>query len=228
MKIVFFGDSLTQGTYGVNYVEKVARAFPQHECLNAGVNGDTSLNLYRRVQDDVINKKPDGVFVMVGINDAVSYTEAGIRPYYRLAKGVRGGQVAPIAFRENMRAVLGKLAQSQLRIWVALPPIEYRAEVIAALRTINGMTRELCEEMNVPVLDVMEALVPAAIPVRPPMGLMSYRRNLMANLVGARVYDKLQAEGQYSYSFDGIHLTERGATQIAELIVPFLSQTGLG
>ncbi|MBL8162346.1 MAG: hypothetical protein JNJ61_10210, partial [Anaerolineae bacterium] len=76
MRILFFGDSLTQGTIGVNYVDKLARALPQHTLINKGINGDTSLNLYRRTQEDVIALRPDLVFVMVGINDALSNVEA--------------------------------------------------------------------------------------------------------------------------------------------------------
>ena len=65
MKIVFFGDNLTQGAYGANYVNKVASAMHGHHFINQGANGDTSLNLFRRVEDDVIAQKPDGVFIMI-------------------------------------------------------------------------------------------------------------------------------------------------------------------
>jgi acyl-CoA thioesterase I len=227
MRLIFFGDSLTHGSYGVNFVEKVAAALPQHQFINAGVNGDTSLNLFRRVQDDVIEHKPDGCFIMVGINDAVSYVEPGSRPYYRVAKGVKGGQISPIFFRENLRAIFSKLAFARIKIWVALPPIEYRPETVAALREMNNLTRELCAEMKIPILDIMSQLAPTDIPARPPMGLADYRRNLMVGIVGERIYEKLRTEGGYTYTFDGIHLSEQGANRIAELVTPFLKSNGL-
>jgi lysophospholipase L1-like esterase len=113
MKIVFFGDSLTEGTWGVSYVDKAAALLPGHHFLNRGVNGDTSLNLYRRVSQDVIAEKPDGVFMMVGVNDAVSAVAPITRPYYRFVKRVPRGTVSPISFRENLRAILGRLRRQE-------------------------------------------------------------------------------------------------------------------
>lgn len=229
MKLIFFGDSLTQGTYGVNFVEKVAAAFPQHQFINAGVNGDTSLNLFRRVQDDVIAHKPDGCFVMVGINDALSYSEPGLQPYYRLTKGVKGGQINPIFLRENLRAVFSKLAYAQIKTWFGLPPIEYRPESVTALNEMNAQTRELCTEMNIPLLDIMSQLVTAEVPARPPIGLSFFRQSFKAFLGKnhSATYEKLRAEGHFTYSFDGIHLTEDGAKSVANLIIQFLKSNGL-
>lgn len=228
MRLIFFGDSLTHGSYGVNFVDKVTAAFPKHQFTNAGVNGDTSLNLFRRVQDDVIERKPDGCFVMVGINDAVSYAEPGSRPYYRVAKGVKGGQISPIFFRENLRAIFSKLAYARIKTWVALPPIEYRPETVAALREMNDHARELCAEMNIPLLDIMSQLVPSTVPARAPIGVSYYRQSLMVNLLGGqKAYEKLRAEGGYTYSFDGIHLTEAGASRTAESVIVFLKSGGL-
>lgn len=226
MKIVFFGDSLTHGSFGVNYVNKIAEAIPGHQFINMGVNGDTSLNLYRRVDKDVLAEKPDGVFIMVGINDAVSAAEPGTRPYYRLAKSVPKGQLSAIAFRENMRAIFSKCRADGLKIWIALPPIEYRPETVAMLRQMNDYTTEVAAEHGLPVLDVMAVLTPPEVPSRPPMGLAQYRINL-EHLLGGAQYDAWRDEGGFTYSFDGIHLTESGAAQIAALVTPFLRANGV-
>lgn len=227
MRIAFFGDSLTQGTTGVNYVQKVAAAFPAHEILNRGVNGDTSLNLYRRVQKDVIDSRPDVVYVMVGINDALSMTESGLRPYYRLAKGVSGGQVGPTAFRENLRAILSKLIFAGIVPYLALPPVEYRPAVVEALRQNNLFAREVCAELNVPVLDLFTLLTPAHVPERPPVGLKFYRDSLTSSLQGASSYERLRAAGGFHYTFDGIHLTEGGASTVAAQVIEFLQAQGV-
>ncbi|MBZ0278086.1 MAG: hypothetical protein K8I60_18205 [Anaerolineae bacterium] len=227
MRIVFFGDSLTAGTYGVSFVDKIAAALPGHTIINAGVSGDTSLNLYRRVDTDVIAQKPDGVFIMVGINDATAYIEPGSRPYYRLAKHIPGGVLNPIAFRENLRAVLGKLTAAGIRhLWVALPPVEYRPALVAGMRAVNDQAVEVCREMRVPALDVLAALTPADVPERPPMGIEHFRQIAQTRLVGSS-YDRLRDQGGYTYSFDGMHLTEDGAGRIAALIVSFLREHGV-
>lgn len=226
MKLVFFGDSLTQGTFGVSYVSKIAAVLPGHHFVNMGINGDTSLNLYRRVDRDVLAEKPDGVLIMVGINDALSAVEPGARPYYRLAKGVPKGQLSPLAFRENIRAILTKCLAAGIKTWVALPPIEYRPEVVTALRQMNDYAAEVAAEHRIPVLDVMAVLTPPTVPQRPPMGLAQYRLNL-EHVLGAKQYDNWRDAGNFTYSFDGIHLTESGAAQIAALLTPFLRANGV-
>ncbi len=227
MKITFFGDSLTQGTFGASYVDKVAADMRGHHFINQGVNGDTSLNLYRRVDKDVIAEKPDGVFIMIGVNDAVSSVEPQSRPYYRFIKCLPHGQVSPVSFRENMRAMLGKLIAAQIKTWVALPPIEYRPEQIKTMRQMNDYAAGLCREFNIPALDLMAALTPKDIPARSAIGLSQYRRNLLIQLGLDKDFEKHRAAGGFTYSFDGIHLTENGAQQIADLIVPFLRANGV-
>jgi lysophospholipase L1-like esterase len=226
MKIVFFGDSLTEGTWGVSYVDKAATAMPGHHFLNRGVNGDTSLNLYRRVTEDVIAERPDGVFVMVGVNDAVSAVSPITRPYYRFVKRVPRGTVSPISFRENMRAILGRLQVAHIKTWVGLAPIEYNPEQVAVMREMNKNATEICVEMNVPVLDLMAHLTPANIPVRRPYNLSDYGRNLLIAL-GWKHYDHWQKAGGFTYTYDGVHLTDAGAARMAELIAGFLRTNGL-
>ncbi len=221
MKLVFFGDSLTQGTHGVSYVDKLALLLRGHTFINQGVNGDTSLNLYRRVERDVIAEKPDACLVMVGINDATSHAEPGSRPYYRLLKRIPQGHISPIAFRENQRATLMTLQRAGMRVWVALPPVEYRPALVRALREMNDLQRELCAELKIPTLDLMAALTPATVPERPPLGLGHYRIGLEVAL-GLKRYEARQQAGGYRYSFDGIHLTDAAATRIAALLADFL------
>lgn len=216
MKIVFLGDSLTQGTHGANYVNKVAAALGGHHFINEGVNGDTSLNLYRRLEKDVLAHQPDGVLIMIGINDALSYSEPGIRPYFRYIKRIRGGQITPISFRENMRAILTRLLFEQIRVWVVLPPVEYRPQTVTALKAMNASAAGLCAELNVPTLDLLRVMTPGAVPERPPIRLFP---DMLLNRLGAKK--------DFTYSFDGLHLTETGAQQMAGAISEFLHKHGV-
>jgi lysophospholipase L1-like esterase len=225
MNIVFFGDSLTRGNLGISYVDKVAAAFPNHRFINKGVNGDTTLNLYRRVSRDVLDLEPDGVFMMVGCNDAISFAEPGSHLYFRIMKGLPSGQLSPIAARENIRAILSRLAPVQT--WVGLPPVEYNPNLVKAMHTFNSNTAAICDEMHIPVLDLMAKLTPANVPERKPISLANYRQNLLLPLLGKMAYQRLHDAGNYTYSFDGFHLTEDGAQRIADLIVTFLRANGV-
>jgi lysophospholipase L1-like esterase len=226
MKIIFFGDSLTEGTLGVSYVNKVATILRGHHFINQGVNGDTSLNLYRRMEADVIDERPDGVFVMIGINDAVSAVEQGSHLYYRFLKRIPNGQISPLSFRENMRAMLGKLKAAQIKTWVGLPPIEYNPAQVRTLREMNAYTAEICRELSIPTLDLMAALTPQTVPERPATSLLHYTQSLTRSILKPD-YDQLRQAGGFTYTFDGVHLTDGGAQRIADLVAPFLRANGL-
>ncbi len=226
MHIIFFGDSLTQGTVGASYVERLAARLPGHCFTNEGVNGDTSLNLYRRVETDVIARRPDGVFIMIGVNDAISNSEPASRLYYRFVKRVPGGRVAPLAFRENLRAVLARLLAAGITPWVALPPVERCPAAVAALRQINAAAAEVCAELRVPALDLLAALTPPHVPERPAVGWSDYWRVGLIR-VGVRAYDRWRRQGGYTYTFDGVHLTAAGAEQVAERVAAFLRDHGV-
>ncbi len=227
MRIVFFGDSLTAGTYGAGFVDKVAAALPAHTIINAGVNGDTTHNLLQRVGDDVIAHQPGGVFILVGINDATTYSEPGARPYYRLGKHVPEGILAPDDYRANLRAIFIQLAAAGIsRVWFALTPVEYRPALVSAVQRYNQIAQAVCREMNIPMLDLFTALVPGDVPGRAPMGIAHFRKVATTKLTG-NPYDRLRDAGGYSYTFDGIHLTEAGAGRFADLIVAFLREQGV-
>jgi lysophospholipase L1-like esterase len=207
-------------------LEKTAARLPGHTFINRGVTGDTSLNLYRRIDDDVIAEKPDGVFVMCGINDASSIAEAGSRPYYRFVKKIPGGNIGSNGFRENMRAIFSKLAQLHIPVWVALPPVEYRPEFVEALRNLNSITATLSAEQGFKTLDLLTAMTPSFVPARAPLNMEQFRIG-MEVMVGLHRYEERRVAGGFSYSFDGVHLVEAGASRMAGLVADFLRANGL-
>jgi lysophospholipase L1-like esterase len=221
MRLVFLGDSLTWGGYGGNFLDEVARLLPDHEIINAGHGGDTVINLLRRV-DDVLNLKPDGVFVMVGGNDAISYTMPETRPYYRRSKAIPEGVVTPDMFTSAYRDLLTRLHTAHVLAWGGLEPNEYNPELVPAQRLYNERTREVAESLNVPVLDLMAAFPPLNVKPRPPLTMKTIRLIGEREASGWHDYEAERQREGYTFTFDGLHLTPDAANQIAPLIVDFL------
>lgn len=85
MKIVFFGDSITdcdrerddEKSLGNGYVkilaDKLRPIYPDTdiELINKGVSGNEVCDLLARVESDVIGLKPDAVVIMIGINNVI-------------------------------------------------------------------------------------------------------------------------------------------------------------
>ena len=87
MKIVFFGDSITE--MGRNRelnkhtdIESYGSGFPifvasnlykinpeKYEVINRGISGNTVAHLYARIKQDVWNLQPDVLNILVGVND---------------------------------------------------------------------------------------------------------------------------------------------------------------
>lgn len=146
MKLIFLGDSLTEGSYGGSYLAHIAKLRPNDQLVNAGVGGDTIINLERRL-DDVIDRSPDGVFVMVGGNDAISYSQPDTRPYYKQSKGIPNGFLTPNDFAHAYWEVLTRLQIAHIPTWVGLPPIEYNPLLAQTMRHYNQLTAGVTRTM---------------------------------------------------------------------------------
>lgn len=73
-KIIFFGDSITQagvnpGGYITMLKEMYSKAGNTSELIGAGIGGNKVYDLFLRMEDDVLSKKPDMVVIYVGVND---------------------------------------------------------------------------------------------------------------------------------------------------------------
>lgn len=224
MKITFLGDSLTWGGYGGNFVAEVAQKLPDHTIVNAGDGGNTVINLLRRV-DDVLADEPDGIFVMVGGNDAISHVQPATRPYYEQVQKIPGGEVTPDQFAQTYRDLLTHIQMAHKLAWVGLPPAEHNPEVVAALRNYNRLAADIARSFNIDTLDLFTPFVPKTIPARSPLDLATI------NLIGKRIREKWsdfateQQKGDYTFTFDGLHLTPESAVPVAELVVKFLDLT---
>lgn len=226
MKLVFLGDSLTWGGHGGNWVAEIARRCDQHEIINAGVGGNTVVNLLRRLDEDVIAHEPDGIFVMVGGNDSISYSQPQTRPYYKKSQGIPDGVVTPEMFASTYRDLLTELQLNHIQTWMGLAPAEYNPVVVEHKRQYNELAAEVARAFNVPVLDLMAQLKPDEIKDRPPISIAFIDRIGQRVASGWNDYENERQREGYTYTFDGLHLTPAAAQIVAGLVIDFLELDG--
>lgn len=222
MRIVFFGDSLTWGGYGGNFVDIIRNLRPDHEIINAGVGGDTVINLNKRLEDDVLAHEPDGVFVMVGGNDAISYSQPDTRSYYRRRHSAPDGIMTPDLFARTYRDLLTRLQAAHILCWVGLEPSEYNPEVVAAQQLFNTHAAQVAKSLNIDVIDFMAAFPPKGVKKRPPLSMDTIRLIGQREAEGWHDYERERQREGYSWSFDGLHLTPQTAQKMAQMIVEFI------
>ncbi len=125
MRIVFLGDSVTEGSFGFYqdengnwcghtdkeacYVRKtelrLRAAFPGREitAFNAGVGGENAAQALRRLQTDVLDREPAVTVVCLGLNDAGQHDLALFTdPMREIFAGLRDHGIAPVLLTPNM------------------------------------------------------------------------------------------------------------------------------
>jgi lysophospholipase L1-like esterase len=75
-KVIFFGDSITEaGVKPGGYITRIGElaakdgTAAQYDFIGAGIGGNKVYDLYLRLEDDVLSKKPDVVILYIGVND---------------------------------------------------------------------------------------------------------------------------------------------------------------
>ncbi len=157
MRIVFFGDSITEGCFelfddhcggykGVTdaqsgYVhllsQRLSKRFPHKniEVLNAGIGGNTSSDGLARVKRDVIDKKPDIAVVCFGLNDILN--------------------TAPEVYKSNIDGILCALRKNGIKSVFMTPNMVNTYVHNRCLSVLNGMAKNCAECQNNGTVDML-------------------------------------------------------------------------
>lgn len=153
-RIVFFGDSITQaGVQPGGYIDKLKKMMPadQYELIGAGIGGNKIYDLYLRMDDDVLAKKPDVVVVYVGVNDVWH-------------KRTYGTGTDPDKFVKFYEAVIKKLQAANARVILCTPAAigektDFSNEQDGDLNQYSVLIRELATKYKLPVCDLRKAFL---------------------------------------------------------------------
>jgi lysophospholipase L1-like esterase len=114
-RVVFFGDSITQAAVNAGgYIAQMHDSLAaqnradQFDLVGAGISGNKIYDLYLRLEDDVLAKKPDAVFVFVGVNDVWH-------------KRTHGTGTDADKFQKFYAAVVRKLQDAGIRVVLCTP-----------------------------------------------------------------------------------------------------------
>jgi isoamyl acetate esterase len=153
-RVIFFGDSITQqGARGNGYINLLKKQVDSNkfQLMGAGIGGNKVYDLYLRIEEDVINKKPDLVFVYVGINDV----------WHKL--GARTGTDYD-KYLKFYQAIINKLKAAGSKVVLCTPSVigerkEGSNEVDADLTKYAAGIRDLATKNNLPLCDLRKAFM---------------------------------------------------------------------
>ncbi|MBM3970141.1 MAG: SGNH/GDSL hydrolase family protein [Planctomycetes bacterium] len=158
-RIVFLGDSITQGGAGPNgYVTMIRQALDKKhadlkiEVIGAGISGNKVPDLQRRVDKDVIAKKPTIVVIYIGINDV----------WHGEKDPARG--TMPDAFVAGLKEVIGKCRDAGATVVLCTPSVigeklDGANSLDAKLEQYSDLSRGLAKELKLPLCDLRKAFL---------------------------------------------------------------------
>ncbi len=166
MKIVFFGDLITDGGRDINDInslgngyakilaDKLRPIYPDTDIqlINRGKAGDDVSDLLARLEDDAIAHKPDAVVMMAGINNVVHHfknekvldlkkLEADLKELLKRLKkeGITVIFLEPFLLPAPDKLRMRKLFDAELEV-IKKTALKYADEYVAYDEMFNGLT----------------------------------------------------------------------------------------
>lgn len=158
-RIVFLGDSITAGgNTGKGYIQVIRQHLAEKkkdlvvECVGAGISGNKVPDLQKRVEKDVISKKPTVVFIYIGINDV-----------WHGEKDPKRG-TTPEAFESGLKEVIGKCKAAGAQVILCTPTVigelpSGSNNLDAKLDDYAAISRKVAKELDLNVCDLRKAFV---------------------------------------------------------------------
>lgn len=155
-KVIFFGDSITQAGVGpTGYITVLQQMFAKdgrdkkYDLIGAGIGGNKVYDLYLRLEDDVLSKKPDLVFIYIGINDV----------WHKRSHGT--GTDAD-KFERFYHRLIDKIKASGAKVVICTPTVigekkDFVNELDGDLNKYSEMIRSIAKAKEVELLDLRKA-----------------------------------------------------------------------
>ncbi|MFM8440940.1 MAG: SGNH/GDSL hydrolase family protein [Acidobacteriota bacterium] len=157
-RVIFFGDSITElGIRDGGYVTRLntliggAGRSDQFELIGAGVSGNKIYDLYLRMDQDVVEKKPDIVVLYIGVNDVWHKRSMGTGTDYG-------------KFGKFYDAVVSKLEKNGAKVIVCTPAVigertDSSNELDGDLNLYSRWIREFSTKRSLPLVDLRKAFL---------------------------------------------------------------------
>ncbi len=157
-RVIFFGDSITQaGTNAGGYIMRIDSMCTKeglkesYEFIGAGVSGNKIYDLYLRMEDDVLAKNPDKVFIYIGVNDVWH-------------KSTSGTGTDLDKFEKFYSAILKRLLDKNIKVVLCTPATigeknDFSNQQDGDLNEYSKTIRRLAVKNSLPIIDLRKLFV---------------------------------------------------------------------
>ncbi len=160
-RVIFFGDSITElGVKRDRYVGyilkmdsmlKTEKKDNLFELIGSGISGNKVYDLYLRMEEDVLAKNPDVVFIYVGVNDVWHKTLLGT--------GTDADK-----FEKFYQAMINKLVAKKIKVVLVTPAVVGEKwngsnALDADLDKYSNIIRDLSKKNKLPIVDLRKDIM---------------------------------------------------------------------
>jgi lysophospholipase L1-like esterase len=162
-RVVFLGDSITQGGGGakgyITLVKNTLEAAHKDlgiDVVNAGISGNKVPDLQRRLQKDVLDKKPTIVIIYIGIND--------VWHWKKNPQGEMVGGTPKDAYEAGLKEIIGRVKEAGAGAILCTPSVigektDGSNERDAMLEEYSAISRKVAQDTGVPLSDLHKAFL---------------------------------------------------------------------
>jgi lysophospholipase L1-like esterase len=157
-RVVFFGDSITEaGVKPGGYIDVMNKMLADqkldnsYELIGSGIGGNKIYDLYLRMEDDVLAKKPNAVIIYIGVNDV----------WHKQSKGT--GTDAD-KFEKFYEAIIAKLKKENIKVALCTPAAigektDFSNQLDGDLNNYANIIRSLAKKNNLPLIDLRKTFL---------------------------------------------------------------------
>lgn len=157
-KVIFFGDSITQAGVSPNgYITLLQKKLVESgrdkafDLIGAGIGGNKVYDLYLRLEDDVLSKKPNLVFIYIGINDVWH-------------KRSHGTGTDANKFEQFYNKIIDKVQATGAKVVICTPTVVgeqkgYVNELDGDLNKYAEIIRQIAKNKKVELIDLRATIV---------------------------------------------------------------------
>ena len=203
-RVVFLGDSITQAGVKPNgYISLLQNSLEraglaaEYELVGAGISGNKVPDLQKRLDTDVLAKKPDLVFVYIGINDVWHYSHPCCKD--------KAGGTPKAQFEAGLQDVISRIRKTGARVVLCTPTVigekpDGSNEQDPMLEEYAAISRRVAQKNNLALLDLRQAFI----------------QYLQAN--------NPNNEEKNVLTSDGVHLNAAGNAFVALQMMPYVTK----
>ncbi|MBN1329037.1 MAG: hypothetical protein JXA54_06145 [Candidatus Heimdallarchaeota archaeon] len=227
-RIVFIGDSLTNGFLSVNFITMVRKELGDNfNYINSGMNSQVAYNILQRI-DTIIQCEPDFIVLLIGTNDAHHEINLyNLNPRKSLKLPQHPSKMFFVESLEKIISELHKKTKAKIAL-CSLPPIGEDLKTNAFKQSLeySKIIKELAVENQLVYLPINEKMVThlkehSSNPKYPVEHRLIEQLILKHFLIGIK-FDKISEKNGFLLLLDHLHLNTQGAKIIADLIIDFV------